>query len=71
MQVYIANNPQLRGLAGGNATTAKPGTLRRIGNQLVIGGNPFLTSLSGLENLEDVEGPVSFWLRFVPPGCRF
>lgn len=62
MQVYIANNPVMRSLSGANASTPSlgPGSLRRVGGQLVIGGNSMLTSLAGLENLEYVGGPVRF-----------
>lgn len=59
MKVYIANNPKLVSLSGANATLAAPGALQRVGGQLVIGGNTLLTSLAGLENLQEVGGPVS------------
>lgn len=65
VQVYIANNQQLLSLAGDNATTARPGALKTIGGQLIIGNNPAMTALAGLEQLEHVGGPVSIPCQFL------
>lgn len=60
--MYIANNAELIDLRG-NSTHLGVGSLAYVGKAITIGGNPNLTSLAGLESLDEVGGAVSLFLH--------